>query len=265
MRSGIFSKASAILLFAFVLSLLPSAAHAACHVVTPGGSGAQNGNDWNNAMGNLPSTLVRGDTYFLADGAGYKIQGVAAVSGTTMTYVKKAVPTSVTGSAATAHCTDTGWSDSTMGSSQAVFSGSPSVTLSGVGYFTLDGQTRSSMDSGYGIKLDSSSCTSGECYTLMLGSNGSAKAHNIVVQYVEFSQSNPGGGTNFQQDYGVYDYNNDGGAPNNGAAHDITLQYNYHHNSACDFIFTRGVTNFTAQYSYFYLNNGGGSCHGQNW
>jgi|GEM_PF-1262252 len=265
MQSEIHNKALAVLAFAFLLAFLPNAANAACHVVTSTGSGAQTGADWNNAMPNLPSTLVRGDTYFLADGSGYKIQGVAAESGATMTYVKKAVPATAANLTATAHCTDTGWSDSSLGAAQAVFSGNPAVNLTGVGYFTLDGQTRATLSSGYGIKLDSSSCSNGSCYTLALGFNSSAKAHDIVVQYVEFNQSNQNGSTNFAQDYGVYAYNNDGGAPNNGALHDITLQYNYHHNSACDFIFTRGVSNFKSQYSYFYLNNGGGSCHGQNW
>jgi len=265
MFSEIRAQAWLYIAFAFVLTLVPNAAGAACHVVTSSGSGAKTGADWNNTMANLPSTLVRGDTYFLADGNGYKLQGVAAESGATITYVKKAVPTAVTNSAATAHCTDAGWSDSSMGAGQAVFSGSPAVNLTNAAYFTLDGQTRTSLNSGHGIKLDSSSCSNMSCYAVVLGFNASAKAHNIVIQYVEFNQSNQNGSTNFAQDYGVYAYNNDGGAPNNSALHDITLQYNYHHNSACDFLFTRGVTNFTTQYSYFYLNNGGGGCHGQNW
>jgi hypothetical protein len=265
MLSEIRRRVLLLFVLAFFASLVPNAAKAACHAVTIAGSGSKSGADWNNAMANLPSSLVRGDTYFLADGSGYRIQSIAAESGTTMTYVKKAVPAVVAGSAVSAHCTDAGWIDALMGVGQAVFSGSPAVDLTSAGYFTLDGQTRASLTSGHGIRLDSSSCSGRQCYALLLGFNGGSKAHNITVQYAEFQQSNPGGGSNFDQDYGVYAYNNDGGAPNNKALHDITLQYNYHHNSACDFIFTRGVTNFTVQYSYLYLNNGGGTCHGQNW
>ncbi|MGH9403380.1 MAG: hypothetical protein ACRD2P_14870, partial [Terriglobia bacterium] len=43
-------------------------AFGACHVVTPNGSGSQTGADWNNSLANLPSTLTRGDVYYLADG-----------------------------------------------------------------------------------------------------------------------------------------------------------------------------------------------------
>ena len=35
-----------------------------------------------------------------------------------------------------------------MGAAQAVFSGNPAVNLTGVGYFTLDGQTRATLSSG---------------------------------------------------------------------------------------------------------------------
>src|ERR1700747_1601232 len=42
--------------------------NAACHVVTPTGSGTKSGADWSNAMADLPSTLIRGDSYYLGPG-----------------------------------------------------------------------------------------------------------------------------------------------------------------------------------------------------
>lgn len=247
-----------------VVAAAASTAEAACHAVTLSGSGTQDGSSWSNAMANLPATLVRGDTYFLGDGSGYRLQGIDPASGSTVTSVKKAVPTAATGSAATAHCVDTGWNDATLGSGQAIFVGSPAVDLSAFAYFVLDGQVRTSLSSGHGIKLDSSACTNTQCYTLLLGFNAGAKASHITVQYTEFSQSNPNGTTNFDQDYGVYAYANDQTA-HASALTDITLQYNYHHHSACDFIFTRNVANFTVQNSYFFKNSGGTACHGQDW
>ena len=38
------------------------------HYVRAGATGLNNGSDWNNAWTSLPATLVRGDTYYIADG-----------------------------------------------------------------------------------------------------------------------------------------------------------------------------------------------------
>src|ERR1700754_1598691 len=43
-------------------------AQAANHYIRAGSTGAQTGNDWSSAWPALPSTLVRGDTYYIADG-----------------------------------------------------------------------------------------------------------------------------------------------------------------------------------------------------
>jgi hypothetical protein len=246
----------------FALFFTAATCHAACHTVSPSGSGAATGADWNNTMANLPGTLTRGDTYYLADGVGYSASAFGTASGSTLIVVKKALASGDYGQACGVSA---GFNGPTQGSGSATFSGSPALNLAGAAYILIDGQGRTTLNSGYGIVLDSSSCTNTTCYTLGLGFNGGAKASNITVQFTEFKQSNPGGSTNFNQDYGVYAYNNDNGTPAGGQLHDILLQNNYHHNSACDFIFTRGATNVTVQYSYFYNNNGGSACHGQLW
>ena len=47
-------------------SSVNGSSYAACHVVRQGGTGAKSGTDWNNALPDLPSSLVRGDIYYMA-------------------------------------------------------------------------------------------------------------------------------------------------------------------------------------------------------
>lgn len=100
---------------------------AACHVVTPTGSGNQSGSDWNNAYASLPATLTRGDTYYLADGT-YPSMTINSVPGTAVIEIRKAQTYD--------HCTDTGWNAGTMGSGQAFFQSTFYFDLS---YFVVNG------------------------------------------------------------------------------------------------------------------------------
>src|SRR5580693_8886409 len=81
-----------------------------CLVVSPSGSGSHTGADWNNALAGLPSTLVRGDIYYLADGT-YGQYSVSSASGSGWIEIRKAQSYD--------NCTATGWNTSTMGSAQA--------------------------------------------------------------------------------------------------------------------------------------------------
>jgi len=134
---------------------------AACHVVTPAGSGAKTGADWNNACagftgpctsaGNYgspapapPNGMVRGDTYYVAGSAtSYQRSTVfnVADSGTSPITIKKAT--------ASDHCTDTGW-NSSYGTLNAKWEGAeqPGGGLLGAfwsvcasDYWVFDGQT----------------------------------------------------------------------------------------------------------------------------
>jgi hypothetical protein len=83
------------------LSLLGSTASAATHYVRPGATGANSGADWSNAWTAMPSSLTRGDTYYLADGSyGYRTFSDNA-SGSAYIYIKKATVAD--------HGTATGW------------------------------------------------------------------------------------------------------------------------------------------------------------
>jgi hypothetical protein len=166
-----------------LLAFISMQAWAACHVVTAAGSGSHTGADWNNAYTQLPSTLTRGDTYYLADGAYNSYNFTTANSSTTTITIKKAT--------ATDHCTDTGWNTSTMGSGQASFGPGSSGNGacfpwfnrdSGVGYYTLDGQVGAGEGTtAYGIKLDTSTCST-VTFTRGIELTNSS---NVTVRYVE--------------------------------------------------------------------------------
>jgi hypothetical protein len=114
----------AIIIAAFFTA---SSAFAACHTVTPSGSGSKNGTDWNNAYAGIPGTLVRGDVYYLADGTYSSYHFNTSNSGATIVEFRKAQSYD--------NCTSTGWNTSSMGSGQANLGG---VTVS-TGYVTFNG------------------------------------------------------------------------------------------------------------------------------
>src|SRR3990167_8224730 len=137
-------KQTVLLLLAL---LSPVYSFAVCRVVSPAGAGSKNGTDWNNAYQGLPATLIRGDTYYLADGVYGPYNANTAASGTTLITIKKAI--------ASDHCTDTGWV-STLGDGQAAFNSTSAASLPIVfltGYWTFDGQVRTSKTTGYGFVL----------------------------------------------------------------------------------------------------------------
>ena len=80
--------------------------------VRPGGSGAQDGSDWSNALNGLPGTLQRDTVYWLAAGNYGSYTFDDGASGSDGITLRKATSQE--------HGTDTGWSAS-YGSGQAVF------------------------------------------------------------------------------------------------------------------------------------------------
>lgn len=102
-------------------------ASAANQYVRAGATGGNNGTDWTNAYTNLPATLTRGDTYYVADGSYGAYVFDDAVSGTTKIFLKKATGAD--------HGTETGWLAS-YGDGTADWSG---WTFSS-NYWEIDGQ-----------------------------------------------------------------------------------------------------------------------------
>lgn len=96
--------------------------------VRSGATGRNDGTDWTNAYTNLPASLVRGSTYYLAGGTYGSHTFADPVSGTSVINVRKAISTD--------HGTNTGWL-AAYGTSQAQFNGLSFNTS----YYTFDGVT----------------------------------------------------------------------------------------------------------------------------
>gem|GEM_PF-1287290 len=125
--------------------------------------------DWTNACDTLPVSLVRGATYYVADGTYGSYTFDDPASGTQLITIKKATVAD--------HGTDTGWSNA-YGDGQAVFSDSFWITADNL---IIDGQTRNAnkWDDGasYGFRigaiLSSVAFAGGEC------------ADNIQIKYAD--------------------------------------------------------------------------------
>jgi hypothetical protein len=132
-----------ILLTLAILSASPGLSEAATYYIRAGAAGNKSGMDWVNALPQLPATLVRGNTYFIADGTypGYTFddpQNGAWI------YIKKATPAS--------HGTSTGWQNA-YGDGKAIFGPLKFST----GYYEINGQTGGGpgkWTSSHGIKVE---------------------------------------------------------------------------------------------------------------
>lgn len=152
------------------LYVITGIAFATEHYVRPGATGTGTGADWTNAYTSLPATLVRGDTYYLADGTygGYTFNTPA--SGTSVITVKKATVSS--------HGTSTGWDDS-YGDGQVTFT----TWVFTTSYWMVDGVTGSGT-SGYGIVVQPPSVAN------VITLTGSVS--NLTFRYIEAKVFNEG-------------------------------------------------------------------------
>jgi hypothetical protein len=262
----------AAILIAFVFSA--KGALAACHAVTPSGSGSKTGADWNNAYAGLPATLVRGDIYYLADGNyGNRLTLSTPESGTTPIELRKAQSYD--------NCTSTGWNTGTMGSAQAVWTwGSPgsmvSITSS---YWTINGNGRgaateigcggvhanppaSMLDAApnpaaCGIKIDASTCPSA---SLRGCDNGSGEMHgggaSIIWESVEWKgQGLNSNGNNDSETYFWFATP----SPN------MVVTHSYLHNASTTYVTNAngGWNNGTFSYNYVWGSFDGSNNHGE--
>lgn len=155
----------------FVLCLSAGLAQAATKYVRPDATGRNDGSDWANAYGSLPSALVRGDTYYLADG-GYGARTFAdPQSGSAVITIKKATIAD--------HGIDLGWQAS-YGDGQAVFD---SVVRFESGYYMFDGQTRNESNwfdgAAYGIRINHNNMDQ----NIVIQNYGKAPS-NITIKHV---------------------------------------------------------------------------------
>ena len=117
---------------------------AANHYIRSGSAGTNNGNDWVNAYTSLPSTLVRGDTYYIAGGSYSGRNFNTPASGTSVITIK--------GATIADHGIDTGWSATySVENTQAKWTSSVTFSTS---YWVFDGSvgpTWSRTPSQYGF------------------------------------------------------------------------------------------------------------------
>jgi hypothetical protein len=226
-------------------------AFAACHVVTPSGSGSKTGADWNNAYAGLPGTLTRGDIYYLADGSYSDYTFSTAISGTTTVGIRKAQSYD--------NCTSTGWNTSTMGSGQAKFN---SLTISNTGYLDVNGNGISTAQ-GCGVSpatnTSASDCgiyfgpgSGGNTWPVLLGPSGGGNNSNMTFEYVEVEGANQS--ILEEDDWMCWT-----------TCSNIVLNHIYSFNSGCVFFKIQGTNAFTVENSYIWKNFDTSSCHGQMW
>lgn len=239
---------------------------AACHAVGPSASGNGSGSDWNNRMNKLPTTLVRGDTYYLMDGSYGSYSLRTANSGTTRITIKKAQSYDYgRGSDGCPNDISAGWSVGSMGNAQAVFS-SFDAPSSGVSYITVDGNGRSS-EPGCGTAATTAASPSdcgikfvtaiGGDGPLDIGTNsgGSNRSNGWTLRYIESQGSGDAG-------------NGTGGGEENslwcrGGCDNLTIEHVWWYNTSCNFIKLPWSSGGMIRLSYFKQNDSASVCHGQ--
>jgi hypothetical protein len=225
---------SSIIKTALGLAIVTSSASAANHYIRAGATGAANGSSWTDAWTSLPSSYVRGDTYYVAGGT-YGSGGTfsTAASGTTLITIKKATVAD--------HGTATGWQD-TYGTTQAAFSGE-FVFLSD--YWLIDGAGRTGWKTGYGFKMTH------DGFGVEFGQGSGV--NNIAIQYVEFFGHGPDGAPypNNTTFYGIY-----GGTT-------MRFSYIYSHYIGDKFFQLCNYTDATIENSWFESNESTAAQHAE--
>lgn len=220
--------------------LIPNITVAANYYIRQGATGNGNGSDWTNAFNTLPSTLIRGDTYFIADGTYGTFTFDDPESGSTYTHIKKATIAS--------HGTDIGW-QSSYGDGQAIIQGTGTVLNFRSGYWDFDGVL--------GQKEGSSEKHGFVVYRSGSGDSNAVdfNASNIYLRHTEVYDENPCNLTSDNNSDGLYSAGDN--------ATNITIQYCYIHDiKRCGLLFS-GTSNIIVEHSYFLRNYSTAGSHGQ--
>ncbi len=173
---------------------LPLNSEAANHYIRQGASGSATGNDWTNACTDFTgscavSSMVRGDTYLVADGTYACRTFDRAASGTLVITIQKATVAS--------HGTSTGWSDA-FGDGEALFSSSGADCIDfATNYWTFDGAVGGgpgSFKTGHGFRLDAATDNGSGTTTLLFMNNQFGQTRtNIQILHVAAGRTNFGG------------------------------------------------------------------------
>lgn len=202
------------------------------HYVRSSATGKNDGTNWHDAYKQLPSALVRGDTYYIADGQypGYAFD--TAKSGSQYIYIKKATPEDFG--------TATGWLDE-YGDGTAYFSASMIFTTS---YWVFDG-IKGVNTEGYGFKITYSG--SGSRVKLVRFDNNPS---HIIIKHVDMHHAGAFG------DYGhdiIYSL----------GAQFITVSHCYLHDCGRVPILLRGTSDCIFEYLYVTRNESNANEHSE--
>lgn len=229
----------------FILLAVSLPTHAALRFVRPGATGNASGSDWQNALPSLPQSLVRGDTYYLADGnyGNYTFDDNA--SGTALITIRKCT--------ASDHGTETGYS-ATYCDGQASF-GTMTFTRP---YYVIDGATRneSNWKSATAYGISTSEVRASRLDGGHIGSDCSAD--NLVFKFMHVgttTTSYPGtGGRSFY----IGGFGSGSIACENWTIHRVLVQNTYELQCA-------GGDGLLVEYSYFYIGWSKEAIRGQVW
>lgn len=215
-----------LIFICLILCFSCSLSFAANHYIRAGATGTGTGADWTNAYTNLPVTLIRGDTYYIAEGS-YGSYTFANTAGTNTITVKKCPSSTIMADSCQSVA---GWNDS-YGDGQSVFT----YWDMRMSYLTIDGQTgggSGSWTTGHGIAVRNLASH------LVYSAASYGTINNLTLKHIELD--------------GVSNANADRDAIYMlGGATNLTLQYMNMHNIACDVLQLRGnFTNITLEYSY---------------
>ncbi|HTV04897.1 MAG TPA: hypothetical protein VME86_05975 [Acidobacteriaceae bacterium] len=255
-------------LFALIFfALALSQSQAACHAVTPTGSGSETGADWNDAYAGIPSTLTRGDVYYFADGNYGSYTFSTPVSGTATIEFRKAQAYDYgRTSDGCSNDISAGWNASTMGSSQAVFSSTGKSLTTSSNYLIINGNGNQKLPwcgGTPGSTVTSEPSNPADCgFSFVgLGDNGAGtggstniidlgSASHITLEYFELIGSGNNNG-----DLEIF-------GP--GSSY-INILHSYERHSGCVFVQDIG-SNTVIDHSYFWGTEVEGApdgCHGQ--
>lgn len=216
------------------LQLDATSVHAANLYVRAGATGSQNGSDWSNAYPSLPNTLIRGNTYYIANGSYGSYSFDDTESGSTKIYIKKATVSD--------HGTEVGW-QSNYGEGQATFS---SWTFSSA-YWNISGGTGGgpgSWESNFGMRIKTS------------GSGAKAIRINVKPSYITIAHvdiENSG-----------EDVDGTGDTIYTVGSSNVTISYCWVHNTNRTNFLINGSQNWTIEYSLISDKHNTDSTHGEH-
>lgn len=237
-----------------LLFALPAALMATNHFVRAGASGNGSGADWTNAFTDVPASLVRGDTYYVAAGSYGSHTFQDPDSGTSVITINAATVAD--------HGTDTAWSSSYVG--QATFT---APIIFKTDYYVFNGAYRANTGqpwadwrngSSYGFAINNnngSNCPIATPAALQMGIfNGGSALTNITVEYVNIIGSG---------DFG-FACNGEWGLTANSfpaTVANIYFGYSYIHDTPSNPMLYDGVNPGTFEYNYIERVGEGDAAH----